>query len=43
MSKFLRILASHLNAVTVNDEHFVLIRVAAVRPVTGHPVTGWKF
>lgn len=42
MMNFLDLLWSHLASVTCNDEHLVLIRTAANRPVTGHPVTGWR-
>ncbi len=40
-TKFLHLLWNHLAAVTSNDDHLVLFRTAARKPVTGNPVTGW--
>lgn len=42
MARFLFELGRLLSACTTSDDHLALVRVAAVRPVTGNSVYGWQ-
>lgn len=42
MTTTLHLIWEFLCSRTTTDEHLALFRTAAVRPITGSPLTGWK-
>lgn len=43
MTAFCHLLWEFLAARTNEDSHLALFRTASVRPITGSPITGWRF
>ncbi len=43
MTAFLHVLWEHLCSRSNYDGHLCLTRTAQARPITGDPITGWRF
>ena len=43
MSAFLALAWEFLCARTTSDDHLALFRTANNRPITGSPITGWRY